>query len=212
MSRLEISELFTSLQGESTHTGEICSFIRLTGCNLRCAYCDTTYSHSRGNFMELDEILRWVAQQRTTLVEITGGEPLCQEGAIRLAQRLIQEGYRVLVETNGTKDISLLPDETIKIVDYKLPGSGRKNTFLRANFSCLRPTDELKFVISGRDDYTAAKTVVQAREPSCTVIFSPVWECISPQKLAEWIIADRLPVRMGLQMHKVIWDSQKRGV
>ncbi|ERP30792.1 Radical SAM domain protein [Chitinivibrio alkaliphilus ACht1] len=212
VSTLTVCELFTSLQGESTHAGRVCSFIRLAGCNLRCHYCDTTYSYGGGQRKSFQELLAWLATEKTSLVEITGGEPLCQDAVVDFSALLLQQGYEVLVETNGTWDVSVLPGEVQKIIDYKLPGSGATTPFFRENFSHISSRDEVKFVISDRADYECAKEIVQNQDIAGEVLFSPVEQSCSLKGLAEWIVEDRLRVRLGVQLHKVIWGSDTKGV
>ena len=211
---LKVSEIFKSIQGESTHAGKLCSFVRLSGCNLQCIYCDTEYARIDGGAdRSIEEIVAEVRYHRTTLVEITGGEPLLQEETPELCSRFIDLGYTVLVETNGTIDIKCIPPPVIRIVDVKCPSSGHGESFLRENFKRLTGTDECKFVISDKDDFFwALDLVLRENLPAmCTVIFSPNTRMVSPEDLASWIIAESAPVRLGLQLHKIIW-GEKRGV
>jgi 7-carboxy-7-deazaguanine synthase len=210
---LRINELFKSIQGESTHAGKVCSFVRLSGCNLRCSYCDTAYAWEQGEEWSIDHIVDAVRAFRTTLVEITGGEPLLQDDTPLLCQRLLDLKYTVLVETNGSLDLSLVPPPVIRIVDIKCPSSGHAGSFLDINYSLLRPGDECKFVLSDKDDFFWAVETVRRENlhETATVIFSPVMDRLAPCDLAQWIIDENAPVRLGLQMHKIIW-GEKRGV
>lgn len=212
MNKIKITELFTSIQGESTYAGELCTFVRLTGCNLRCTYCDTTHSYEGGEEFSVDQLLGMIEKESCSLVEITGGEPLLQSEVATLSQRLVDEGYTVLMETNGSMDISVLPEEVIKIIDVKTPDSGAGTSFLESNIEHLTMEDELKFVLTTRKDYEWAKEWVAEKGILNTVIFSASWEEVELEALAKWIVDDRLPVRLGVQIHKVIWDKDKQGV
>ncbi len=213
--RLKVNEIFYSIQGESTFSGRPCIFIRLSGCNLRCSYCDTKYAYNEGSYMDLDEIISLVLSYKCRLVEVTGGEPLIQEHTPKLISRLIDAGLKVLLETNGSKDISLVDKRCIRIVDIKCPFSGEveKNDF--NNLKRLTPEDEIKFVISDRKDYDFAKNVLKnwnivPFKPN-PVHFSPAHGILDPKVLSEWILEDGLDVRLNLQIHKYIWGD-KRGV
>ena len=211
---LQITEIFHSLQGESTHAGKPCIFVRLTGCSLRCGYCDTKYSYFGGRTMTVDEVLASVASYPARLVEITGGEPLEQEGAVALMERLIGEGYTVMLETGGHVTLDPVPEEVIKIVDVKCPGSGEGGTFRMENLEQVQPRDEFKFVISSRDDYEWSirfyRQHLASREQ--TVLFSPVHDVAEAVELAQWILADGIDVRLQLQIHKYIWGPEARGI
>ena len=210
---LQITEIFHSLQGESTHAGKPCVFVRLTGCSLRCGYCDTKYAYFGGRNMTVDEVLTSVVTYPTRLVEITGGEPLEQEAAIPLMERLIGEGYTVMIETGGHVALDPVPDEVIKIVDVKCPGSGEGGTFRMENLEQVQRRDEFKFVISSRDDYEwSLRFYLQylASRPQ-TVLFSPVHDVMEAVKLARWILADGIDVRLQLQVHKHIWGPDSPG-
>ncbi len=237
-----ITEIFKSIQGESTYAGLPCVFVRLTGCNLRCTWCDTAYAFYGGTKMSVEEVLDRVnalataaqdqpgpsngasvpGSPKISLVEVTGGEPLLQAEVYPLAEKLLGAGYRVLVETSGERYVGKLPREVVKIVDVKCPDSGEADTFDPANFDVLDRKDEVKFVISSRRDYEFAREFSARHalaERVHQVIFSPVmadpggsWPGINAQELAEWILADVLPVRLGLQLHKFIWDPATRGV
>lgn len=223
-----ITEIFRSIQGESSHAGRPCVFVRLTGCNLRCRWCDTAYAFYGGQRVTIEEVLVRVAElsagnrSPVRLVEITGGEPLLQPETGGLAERLLDGGYEVMIETSGERFVGSLPKAVVKIVDVKCPDSGEEGTFLMSNLEQLDAKDEVKFVIASRRDYEFARDFTAAHrltELAGHVIFSPVapdpagaWEGLAPRSLAEWILADGLPVRLGLQIHKQIWDPTARGV
>jgi 7-carboxy-7-deazaguanine synthase len=220
-----ITEIFRSIQGESTHAGLPCIFVRLTGCNLRCTWCDTAYAFHGGKKMSIDEVMARVSELaggNSALVELTGGEPLLQPEAVPLAERLLAAGHTVLIETSGEQPIGVLPREVVKIVDVKCPDSGEGGTFHMENLAALDAKDEVKFVIAGRRDYEFAREFMLQHGLAGRVrqvLFSPVfadpkgaWEELEARLLAEWILADRLPVRLGLQLHKFIWDPSTQGV
>jgi 7-carboxy-7-deazaguanine synthase len=229
-----ITEIFKSIQGEGTHAGLPCIFVRLTGCNLRCTWCDTTYAFHGGKKMSVEEVLARVDElagrrsgERATeaavpLVELTGGEPLLQEGIYPLAEKLLGAGYTVMIETSGERFIGRLPKKVIKIVDVKCPDSGEPDKFDMNNLAELTENDEVKFVLSTRRDYEFAREFTRHHglaERVREVLFSPVfedpegkWPGLEPRLLAEWILADGLPVRLGLQLHKFIWDPAMKGV
>lgn len=217
---LRVTEIFHSIQGESTWAGLPCTFVRLTGCPLRCVWCDTAYAFQGGERLSLDEIVAQVEAIGTRLVELTGGEPLVHAGAFELARRLLDRGYTVLVETSGAVDIAPLDARAHKIMDLKCPGSGESERNLWSNLDHLGPGDELKFVLADRADYEWARQVVRARgldERVRTgalraILFSPVWDGLDLQDLAAWILEDRLPVRYQIQLHKLIWGAAARGV
>ncbi|MFZ0930097.1 MAG: radical SAM protein [Syntrophobacteraceae bacterium] len=263
---VEVSEIFLSIQGESSWSGQPCVFIRLTGCNLRCAYCDTSYAYEQGRFMDIAEILERVRQLRCDLVEVTGGEPLIQAETPSLIRRLLDAGHTVLLETNGSIDIGMVDPRCVRIMDIKCPSSGMAGQNDLRNLEKLGAQDELKFVIGSREDYEFARDLVRqtyirhsAKErhidcgrPSamclaergrrplildalpdlsmtrdgalaerllttipaarCKINFSPVFGSLAPRSLAEWILEDHLPVRLNLQLHKIIWGPEARGV
>ncbi|MCK5872945.1 MAG: radical SAM protein [Methylococcales bacterium] len=191
---LRVTETFTSIQGESTFAGELCFFIRLTGCSLRCNYCDTQYAYGGGSDMSIEALVEQALDAQATIVEITGGEPLEQKRVVDLAQALLNEGLIVLMETSGSEDISVLPAGVIRIMDIKTPGSGEEDSLFLENLIHLTEIDEVKIVITSRDDYEWAKDFYINNDLPCQVIFSPSWGQGSSKELAEWIIEDRLPV------------------
>jgi 7-carboxy-7-deazaguanine synthase len=226
-----ITEIFRSIQGEGTRAGLPCVFVRLTGCNLRCTWCDTAYAFHGGKKMSVEEVLTRVdelagrqADGRAVVptVELTGGEPLLQEEIYPLAEKLLAAGYTVLIETSGERSIARLPKDVIKIVDVKCPDSGEADTFLGSNLDALCKQDEVKFVISTRRDYEFAREFTKEHrlgERVMAVLFSPVfadpagkWEALEPRTMVEWILEDGLPVRLGLQLHKFVWHPATRGV
>lgn len=205
---LQVIEIFASLQGESSYAGRPCVFIRLSGCNLRCNYCDTSYAFEGGEWLSVEQILSEVKKHNIPLVEVTGGEPLCQNESIQLMQALVDSGYQVLLETNGSLSIAEVPAGVVRIIDYKLKGSGEGGSFNEANFQLLREGDEIKFVISDREDYLEAKQWVEARgREGLNLLFSPVSERLKPELLASWILEDALAVRFQIQLHKVLGIS-----
>lgn len=212
---LTINEIFHSIQGESTHTGRPCVFVRLTACDLRCSWCDTPYSFTEGHKASVDEVLDAVTQYGCPLVEITGGEPLLQRDVYPLMERLLDSGHTVMVETGGHIDISRIPPPVIRIVDVKCPGSGESARNHWPNLDLVGPHDEVKFVIRDRADYEFARDVAGRHALAgrvAAVLFSPVHDVLAPKQLAEWILEDRLTVRLQLQAHKYIWGAHVRGV
>ena len=213
---LLVNEIFYSLQGESTYSGRPCVFIRLTGCNLRCSYCDTRYAYDEGIKLRLTEIHDRIKQYRCSLVEVTGGEPLAQIKTPDLVDHLINNGYEVLMETNGSLDINLVSRQCIRIMDIKCPSSGESHHFFMENLAKLENSDQVKFVIENREDYEYAREIVgHMKSRSLTISsvnFSPVFGQLEPENLAEWILADHLACRLHLQIHKYIWGPDVRGV
>jgi 7-carboxy-7-deazaguanine synthase len=230
-----ITEIFKSIQGESTYAGLPCIFVRLTGCNLRCTWCDTAYAFYGGKKMSLEEVLERVRElaggageaaavvgNGLKLVEITGGEPLLQPEVVPLGEKLLESGYTVLIETSGERFVGVLPREVVKIVDVKCPDSGEADTFDMANLGALDQKDEIKFVIRTRRDYEFARGFIAKHGLAGRVrqvLLSPVtpdpkgtWEGLEARALAEWMLEDGLPVRLGLQLHKFIWDPAMHGV
>lgn len=212
---MRITEIFYSIQGESTFAGRPCVFVRTTGCNLRCVWCDTAYAFYGGRDLSVEEIVGEVERLGggCRLAELTGGEPLLQQEIGALARALLDRGYTVLCETGGSLDIDRLPREVIKIVDVKCPGSGESDRNLWSNLEKLGPGDEIKFVIRDRADYEWALGVVRERAlTGRPVLFSPVWGALDLKDLAEWILADGAPVRLQTQLHKHIWGPEAVGV
>ncbi|MGC2321373.1 MAG: radical SAM protein [Terriglobales bacterium] len=226
---MQITEIYRSLQGESSYAGLPCVFVRLTGCNLRCTWCDSEYTFSGGRKMSLDEVEAGVRRLAPAgLVEITGGEPLLQErDTVPLMERLLALGYTVLLETSGERPLENVPSQVIKIVDVKCPHSGEFGAFREQNLATLTARDEIKFVLADRADYDFARDFTRRNQLASrvgSVIFSPAFRkdatgardashcLLDPQQLAEWILADRLEVRLGLQMHKFIWEPSMKGV
>lgn len=222
-----ITEIFKSIQGEGTRAGLPCVFVRLTGCNLRCTWCDTAYAFHGGKKMSVEEVLARVEEltggvKQVGLVELTGGEPLLQEEVYPLAEKLVAAGYTVMIETSGEKFVGRLPREVIKIVDVKCPDSGEPDTFEMKNLEAVGENDEIKFVISSRKDYEFAREFTlenQLNDKVKQVLFSPVfddpggkWKGLEPRQLVEWMLEDGLPVRLGLQLHKFVWHPSTKGV
>lgn len=211
---LVLSEIYPSIQGESTHVGRPCTFIRTTGCQRRCQWCDTRHAYTGGEYWPLGAVRAAVDRLGLPLVEVTGGEPLLQERVLPLMTALCDAGYLVLLETGGSIDISPVDPRVARIVDLKAPGSGEEGSNLYRNIDALTARDEVKLVLSDRADYLWAREVIAAHglPERCTVLMSPVFGALSPAELARWILEDRLAVRMQVQMHKVIWDPKARGV
>jgi 7-carboxy-7-deazaguanine synthase len=226
-----ITEIFKSIQGEGTRAGLPCIFVRLTGCNLRCTWCDTAYAFHGGQKMSVEDVLERVeslnrradgAPAGVPLVELTGGEPLLQEEIYALAERLLAAGYTVMVETSGERFLGRLPKEVVRVVDVKCPDSGEPDTFDKRNLAELNGKDEVKFVISSRRDYEFARDFTRQHRLDETVhevLFSPVhedpkgeWKGLEPRQLVEWMLEDGLGARLGLQLHKIIWDPAMPGV
>lgn len=210
---LKVNDIFASIQGESTHAGSPCTFIRLTGCNLRCAWCDTQYAWEEGEEMTVERVCGRVREIDLELVEITGGEPLLQEAVYPLMDALIDDDFLVLLETNGTIDVSRVPDEVTRIMDVKCPSSGMSDRNLRKNLDLLGGRDEVKFALADRADYEWARHQVRTEkrlEHVRAVHFTPVSGKLEPGMLAEWLLADGLAVRLGFQLHKLIWGADTR--
>ena len=212
---LTLNEIFHSIQGESTHAGRPCVFVRLTACDLRCSWCDTPYAFHEGRKVSVDDVVAQVAAIGCDYVEITGGEPLLQPDVYPLMQQLVARGHVVLLETGGHRSIAEVPAEVIRIVDVKCPASGESGRNHWENLAMLRPTDEVKFVIQDRGDYEFARDVVRRHDlaaRTAAVLFSPVHGVLESKQLAAWILEDRLTVRLQLQVHKFIWGADVRGV
>ena len=226
---MQITEIYKSIQGESTHAGLPCVFVRLTGCNLRCSWCDSEYTFSGGHRMTMEEVVEEVEQLSPDgLVEITGGEPMLQEReVVPLMQRLLDDGYTVLLETSGERPLERVPKGVVKIVDVKCPNSGEPDSFHMQNLDALDSVDEVKFVLSDRADYEFARDFVARHNLArrvTAVLFSPAFRkdangprgtshcLLDPRELAEWMLADNVPARLGLQIHKFIWDPAMKSV
>jgi len=214
-STLTITEIYPSIQGESSFAGQPCTFVRLTACDLRCAWCDTVYAFTEGRKQELDDILAEVRRLRVPVVELTGGEPLLQKGAVPLMQRLLDEGFTVLLETGGHVPIGDVPRGVHRIVDVKCPGSGESGRMHWPNLDLITRDDEVKFVIADRADFDYARDVVATYDlvqRAGAVHFSPAWGRVAPADLAAWILDSGLRVRLQLQQHKYIWEPAARRV
>jgi 7-carboxy-7-deazaguanine synthase len=212
---LSVNEIFYSIQGESTYAGKPCVFVRLSGCDLRCTWCDTSYAFNEGHKMSVDDVVEEVVRYGSPLVEVTGGEPLLQDDVYPLMERLLDRGQTVLLETGGQIDVSRVPGAVVKVLDVKCPGSGESDKVEWSNIDRLGSRDQVKFVIQDRADYQFARDIVMrhALDRRCAaVLFSPVHGVMSPKDLSEWILEDRLPVRLQLQIHKHIWGANVRGV
>ena len=209
MKSLRITEIFHSLQGESITVGLPTVFVRLTGCPLRCGYCDTAYAFSGGNMVSMDDILTRVAAFGCEHVCVTGGEPLAQPGCIELLQRLCDAGHAVSLETSGARDISAVDPRVMVVMDLKTPDSGECEKNMLSNIHCLKPTDQIKFVLCSREDYQWACAMITKHKLAehAQILFSPSWNQLNPTTLADWIIQDRLPVRFQLQLHKILWND-----
>jgi 7-carboxy-7-deazaguanine synthase len=219
-SALRVTEIFYSIQGESTWAGVPCTFVRLTGCPLRCVWCDTAYAFHGGERMSFDEIVARVRSYPADVIEVTGGEPLAHAPAFALTERLLEEGYTVLVETSGAFDVAPLDPRVHKIMDLKCPGSGESHRNRWENLEHLTERDEIKFVVKDRNDYEWARETIRARGLDARVeagslralLVSPVWGDIDLEELADWILEDALRVRLQMQLHKLVWGPERTGV
>jgi len=211
---MKVCEIFTSIQGESSYVGLPCTFIRFTGCNLTCTYCDTEHARKSGVELTEDEIISEVSLIGVNLVEITGGEPLLQKGVLRLIERLLNDGHKVLVETNGSLPIRHLDPRATIILDIKTPGSGMFEEMDLTNLEFLKPSDEVKFVLVDKNDYKWARKFVKkySLDSKCKVLFSPAFGRLEPSALSAWMIEDRVTARLNLQIHKYIFGPDKKGV
>jgi len=210
---LRVTEIFHSIQGESSHAGRPCAFVRLTGCNLRCRWCDSEYTFSGGEQMSIDDVVGQVKSYGCDLVEVTGGEPLAQKESLELIRRLCDEGFEVLIETSGSIAIAPVDKRATIILDIKCPGSGEAEKNRWENLQHLKPNDEIKFVIADRADYDWSRKVIEQRDlRRWTLLLSPVWGEMDLKSLAEWMLADRVPARLHTQLHKHIWGAEARGV
>jgi 7-carboxy-7-deazaguanine synthase len=212
--RLRVTEVYASVQGESTHAGKPCVFVRLTGCNLRCVWCDSAYTFTGGTARRLSDVIDEAHGYGIPTIEITGGEPLLQPNAIPLMQRLIDLGHEVLLETSGSLSIREVPDGVHVILDLKPPDSGEVEANLWENLGLLDAEDEVKIVLASRRDYEWARGVIEERRLAerCTVLLSPAWGAVDPRDLVAWILEDHLPVRLNLQIHKFVWGPDRTGV
>ncbi len=212
---IELCEIFCSIQGESTYSGKPCIFIRFSGCNLRCKWCDTAYSYDPSFSMSIASVIKKISTYEPfKLVEITGGEPLLQDNVYPLIEELLEKKYRILMETNGSLSIEKLPRQIVKIIDVKCPSSGHEDSFLLDNLKLMSIRDELKFVIACKDDYLFTKSFILRHLSTVNnpILLSPITETLQPSLLSRWIIADKLNVRLQLQLHKIIWDKKQRSV
>ncbi|MEW6741069.1 MAG: radical SAM protein [Nitrospirota bacterium] len=211
---MKVCEIFASIQGESTYAGLPCVFVRMTGCNLRCVYCDTTYAYEEGIEMSEDEIIERVKSYGIKLVEITGGEPLLQKDVLSLMERLIDNGFTVLLETNGSESIQDVDKRVVIIMDIKTPKSGMFERMDLMNLKYIKPDDEIKFVVIDREDYEWVRNFIRdyGLLDKCKILLSPAYGTLLSEDLSKWIIEDRLPVRLNLQLHKYIYGADKRGV
>lgn len=213
---LIVNEIFYSIQGESSYAGRPCVFVRLTGCNLKCSYCDTRYAYDEGAELDISEILDQVSDYKCPLVEVTGGEPLIQKNTPNLIYRLIEKGYEVLIETNGSLNTDQIDERCVKIIDIKCPSSGEHKSWNPEILTSLSNRDEVKFVIGDRNDYEYAKKQlnrIQRNTPLKNPIhFSPVFGKVGPQILVKWILEDHLDARLNMQLHKVLWGPDAKGV
>jgi len=211
---MKVCEIFTSIQGESSYAGLPCTFIRLTGCNLRCSYCDTVYAYTGGSELSAEEVAVAVRNTGIGLVEITGGEPLLQRDVHHLINILIGNGCRVLLETNGSLSIKDIDPKIVLIMDFKTPGSGMSGEMDFSNLDYIKFNDEIKFVLTGFDDYIWAKEIIRKNHLPyrCNVLLSPAYGILKPEDLAKWMLEDRLEARLNLQIHKYIFGAERKGV
>lgn len=211
---LRITEIYASVQGETTHAGKPCVFVRLTGCNLRCTWCDSVYTFTGGEHFSVEDVAQKAHALGVHCVEVTGGEPLVQKAAVPLMERLLELGHEVLLETSGSRDISVVPAAVHVIMDLKAPASGEEESNLWSNVDHLLPHHEVKFVVADRADYEWARTIIgqHGLDARCTVLISPAWGLIDIAKLVDWMLEDALPARLSLQIHKVVWGKDAIGV
>lgn len=211
---MKVCEIFTSIQGESSYAGIPCTFIRVTGCNLRCFYCDTRYAYYEGRELSEEDIIREVKRADINIVEITGGEPLLQSDVYHLIKKLLDENYKVLIETNGSVNIKDVDKRAVVILDIKTPGSGMSEKMDLSNLENVKSTDEIKFVVTNRMDYEWSKDIIHKYNlmNKCHLLLSPAYGILPPEDLARWIIEDRLQARLNLQLHKYIFGPERKGI
>ncbi len=211
---LKITEIYSSVQGESSYTGLPCVFVRLSGCPLRCRWCDTVYSFKDGDAQSIEEIINKIDSFKIGLVELTGGEPLAQEGSFGLIDRLISRGFKVLIETGGSEPIERVNPAAHVIMDIKCPASGMSDKNLWSNIDVLKPSDEIKFVVADRQDFDWAIQICRENrlEDKCNLLFSPAWGHCKPDELVRWLLDDGIKARLNLQIHKYIWGPRAKGV
>ncbi len=213
--KLWVNEIFYSIQGEGLDAGRPCAFVRLAGCNLRCSYCDTRYAYHDGKQMLIESIIKKIKTFRCSLACITGGEPLLQPETPKLINLLINEGFKVILETNGSIDIGQTAPECFRVVDVKCPGSGEEQSFNPANIKWLTTRDQVKFVVCDKHDFEFAKAFIDkylSDKPRISLLFSPAWGILQPGKLARWMLDEGIDARLNLQLHKIIWPDMDRGV
>lgn len=213
--QLDVCEIFYSIQGESTYAGLPCIFIRLSGCNLNCTWCDTTYAHEPFTIMSLSSIFEAIAPINCSLVEVTGGEPLLQHHTVSLIEGLIDRGYHVLIETNGSQNIAPLPEACIRIMDIKCPSSNESHSMMWENIAFITPHDEIKFVVGSQEDYLYARDVIEEKLDQIQaekIHISPVYGQMDMEELASWMLEDNLKARLSFQYHKIIWGPDRQGV
>ncbi|OIP58546.1 MAG: 7-carboxy-7-deazaguanine synthase QueE [Nitrospirae bacterium CG2_30_41_42] len=212
--QVKVREIFTSIQGESSYSGIPCTFIRMTGCNLRCSYCDTTYAYYDGRELSEEDIIGEARRADINIVEITGGEPLLQKEVFHLIKKLLDEDYKVLIETNGSMNIKDVDKRAVVILDIKTPGSGMSEKMDLSNLKNIKSTDEIKFVVTNRTDYEWSKDIIHKYNliNKCRLLLSPAYGSLPPEDLARWMIEDRLKARLNLQLHKYIFGSDKKRI
>ena len=211
---MKVCEIFTSIQGESSYAGMPCTFIRMTGCNLRCSYCDTKYAYNEGRELSEEDIIGEVKRYGISLVEITGGEPLLQKEVFHLVEKLLDEKYKVLIETNGSMNIKDVDKRAVVILDIKTPGSGMSEKMDLSNLENIKSTDEIKFVVTNRTDYEWSKDITHKYDliNKCHLLLSPAYGILPPEDLSRWMIEDRLKARLNLQLHKYIFGPYRKEI
>ncbi len=215
MDKLNLTEIYASIQGESTHAGRPCVFIRLAGCPLRCRWCDTVYSFKHGEDWSYDRLKSWLDDKKINLIEFTGGEPLAQKASYQIINQLVTDGYEILIETGGSEPIEGLADEVCVIMDVKCPGSGMESHNRIENLKHLQANDEVKFVVADKDDFLWAVEFIKTHNlesSSATILFSAAFGQVTEEKLVEWLLEARVKARLNVQIHKYIWSPRKKGV